>query len=216
MSNIVAMAIDQSPNHTGWAIGKPMDPKILFGKFPLPPWGDDEPARVYAYKLWLDGMLDRHGVTHLFYERPVPAAGLGKAVTYVPTRGANAGKVRARVVNQKDPNITDNQASVKTIIWLCAAEHRIPVNPIDVNHMRLHFIGRSSVPGLQGEAHTNELKSLAMKACAQAMLLPEDHNVAEAIGHLDFALSTLDRGHARKSLLRMERKINDLTYGREA
>lgn len=212
---IVAMALDQSPNNTGWAVGKPMDPKPLYGKFELSPWGNDEPLRILTYKRWLDGMLQRFAITHLFYEQPVAAMGLGKAQIYVPTRGANAGTTRARVVNQKDPRITDNQASVKTLIWLCAAERGIPVHPIDVNHMRQHAIGCKSIVGLHGDAHTKELKKRALAACSKAGLVVDDHNVAEAIWHLDFGLSTIDAGHAQQSLVRSRRAELGIWFGKE-
>jgi hypothetical protein len=44
--------------------------------------------------------------------------------------------------------------------------------------------------------------------------LVEDHNVAEAIGHLDFALSALDpRGHGMKSAVAARRTELNLWSG---
>lgn len=194
MSETVVMSLDQAPNNTGWALGRPCDPRPLFGKFELPPWGSDEPKRAAKLYLWLTGMIDKHGVTHLFYEKDVPRAGMGKAIMSAPKRG----KPRPIVVNTKDPAITLNQNAVIAVVWLAAELNGIPVAPIDVNAMRSRFIGTSHITGLQGEALTKELKQRAVKACAMRGWLVEDHNVAEALGHLDYALSVVDRRHAGK------------------
>lgn len=197
MTDIVAMALDQSPNNTGWAIGRPREKRPIYGKFGLPSWGHDEPARIAAFRDFLVDALTRHGVTHLFYELDVPAAGKGFAQIYTPKGGRYAGQTRARVVNSKDPAITRNQDAMTTVIWLVAHDKRIPVRPIDVGDMRERFIGCRSVPGLQGDAHRAELKKRALRACAMRGWLVEDDNVAEALGHLDFGLSSLDpKGHA--------------------
>lgn len=186
------MALDQSPNNTGWAIGKPGDPKPLFGKFDLKPWGDVEPERVKVFHLWLKDMLEKHSITHLFYELDVPRAGLGKAIMSTPKRGMP----RPIVVGTKDPAITRNQNAVIAIIWLSAALKSIPVSPIEVGEMRSRFIGTRHITGLQGDALTKEFKNRALKACAMRGWWVDDHNVAEALGHLDYALSVLDRKHA--------------------
>ncbi len=188
---IVVLALDQAPNHTGWAMGSPCDPRPLFGKFDLAPWGNDEPARVGMIFLWLQDMIEKFHVTHLFYELDVPRAGLGKAVMSSPKRG----QPRPIVVNSKDPAITRNQNAVIAMCWLAAWLQRIPVAPIDVGDMRAQFIGCRSVVGLKGDAQTAELKKMALKACAMRGWLVEDHNVAEALGHLDYALAALDRRH---------------------
>jgi hypothetical protein len=214
VTKIVAMALDQSPNHTGWAIGRPCDFKPLFGKFALPSWGDDEPDRLFDFFNWLNSKIKENGVTHLFCELPVPAAGKGFAQIYTPTRGKNAGQTRARVVNSKDPDIAENQNMMTGIIYVCSRLHGISVAPIDVGDMRQRFIGCRSIPGLQGEAHRNELKLRAVRACAMRGYIVEDHNVAEAIGHLDLALSFLDpRGHGMKSSVSARRTELNLWNG---
>lgn len=191
MSEIVAMALDQSPDNTGWAIGRPNDRRPLFGKFKLASWGIDEPKRVAAVYRWLTKMITEHGVTHLFYELDVPRAGIGKAIMSSPKRGAP----RPIVINSKDPAITRNQNAVIAMCWLAAELQGIPVAPIDVNAMRDRFIGLRHIPGLQGDHQRKELKRMAMKACAMRGWLVEDDDVAEALGHLDLGLSTLDRKH---------------------
>lgn len=188
MTDPVIMTLDQAPSNTGWAIGKLWDRKPIYGKLDLPPWGDDEPQRVKIFFRWLWKTLNDHGVTHLFYEKDVPNAGRGKAIMSTPKRGPS----RPIIVNQKDPAITLNQNACIAMIWYAAAEAGIPVQPIDVNDMRDRFIGTRRIPGLQGEAHTKELKLHALKACALRGWLVSDHNVAEALGHLDFAFSVVD------------------------
>jgi hypothetical protein len=208
--DVVAMALDQSPNHTGWAIGRPRDTKPLFGKFALPPWGNEEPARLYALFQWLRGMIRYHAVTHLFYELDVPAAGKGKGVI---VKGRN-GLSRAIVVNSKDPAILRNQNAIIAMIWLMEGVAKVPVAPIDVNRMRQRFIGCQSVPGLQGESQRSELKKMALKACAMRGYIVEDDNVAEAIGHLDFGLSSLDpKGHGAWSSISARRTELNLWNG---
>lgn len=195
------MALDQSPNHTGFCIAKPMEQKPVFGKFALPSWGKEEPDRVFRFWTWLNVMIVKYGVTHLFYEKDVPSSGLGKGKIVTPQRGKYAGQTRAIVVNGKDPSITLHQNILIGLIWLAGRVMNVKVNPIDVNMMRDHFIGCRSVVGLQGDAHRNELKSLAVKKCAMLGLLVEDDNVAEAIGHWDYGLSCIHVSHGQNPLI---------------
>jgi hypothetical protein len=191
-SDIVAMALDQSPNNTGWAIGCPFSTRPLYGKFDLPPWGTDEPKRVHAAFVWLQSMVEQHRVTHIFYELDVPRAGLGKAIMSRPKRGVS----RPIVINQKDPAITRNQNALIAVIWLVAAINGIPVAPIDVLDMRERFVGTRHITGLHGDALTREWKNMALKACSMRGWIVSDHNVAEALGHLDYAHSVINRKHA--------------------
>jgi hypothetical protein len=195
MADIVVMALDQAPENTGWAIGRPRDNKPLFGKFRLPPWGQDEPARMLAFHNFLTRSITTHGVTHLCYEVVPRGVTLGKAYTYTKKRGPDAGQIKAGVRHGERVEISDNQKALIGHVWFLCALHKIQCSKQEVSDARRHFIQCVRVAGLQGDAHTKELKCMAMKACAARGWVVENHDVAEALMHLDFKLTSIDKGH---------------------
>jgi hypothetical protein len=175
--DIIAMALDQSLRATGWALGKPMA-KPQFGLFEMGSWRDVEGRRMFEFSTWLHDMVKRHAVTGLFYEAPVEFQKSFKDFT---------------VTSQQSMQI----GAINMVAYSCA----IPVWEIDVNQMRERFIGHTKAPPglvLNGSGR-DWLKHKAVAECAKRGWFTDDHNVAEALGHLDFALSTLSKRHASQS-----------------
>lgn len=168
---IVALALDQSPLATGWACGVPGDPKPAFGLFPLRKWGDDEGARLCQFEDWLTASIRDRRVTHLFYEAPVD-------------------------MKLKSFDVTSKQNMQIGTIQVAAHRCRIPVAQVTPNDWRKRFLGVTKPVGVTGDMVRPELKRMAMKACALRGWWCEDDNVAEALGILDYALSTLSHRHA--------------------
>ena len=194
--DIAVMSFDQSPLHTGWAIGWPRDNSPLFGEFSLPTWGHEQEARQEAVFDFCMEMFARFSVTHVTTEEPVPAAGMGTAQHFIPKRGKNAGTLQARVVNQKDPDIEANQTLVRGAIWLAARKSKISVTQQSINDVRTFFNGRSRVAGLTGEIHTSELKQDSLNRCTRlGYVVGKNDNIAEAIAHLHYRLHSLDKHH---------------------
>ncbi len=81
------------------------------------------------------------------------------------------------------------------------AAHRcgVPVQQVTPNSWRSRFLGVTKPVGVTGKAVRPELKRMALKACALRNWYVDDDNVAEALGILDFGLSTLSRQHAGKT-----------------
>lgn len=172
-ADIVVLALDQSPTATGWAVGRPLEVKPSYGLFALPPWGDDEGHRICSFEDWLTTKIKSAGVTHLFYEAPVD-------------------------ISFKRFDITIKQGAQIGYIWGTAYRcGKIPVAEIPVDSWRSRFLGTTKAPpGLKGDNARQALKQMALKACAMRDWLVDDDNIAEALGLLDFALSTLSQRHA--------------------
>lgn len=174
----MAMALDQSPNATGWAMASPNDPRPRFGVFTLPPWRDEEGPRLCAFEDWLSDHIRKNGVSHLFYEAPVD-------VPYIAGRPA-----------PKSFDVTSKQNQQIGAIAMAAHRCNVPVAQVTANDWRRRFLGVTKPVGITGKAVRPELKRMALKACALRGWYVDDDNVAEALGILDFGLSTLSRKHA--------------------
>jgi hypothetical protein len=186
---ITALALDQSPRHTGWAIGSPNDPRPKWGALKLKPWGDDEGERLLEFYNWLTAtILDNH-ISHVFYESP-----------FIPGHG--------------NFHSIEPQFFLIGTINLVAAQFETPVAQVPMQSWRSRFLGTSKAPpGLKGDAGRKALKEMALKACAIRGWLVEDDNIAEALGILDYGLSTLDRKHAGKADILFRRQELKLWNG---
>ena len=86
----------------------------------------------------------------------------------------------------------------------------------DVNAMRERFIGHTKPPpGLVlGGSGRDWLKQKAVVECCRRGWATDDHNVAEALGHLDFGLSVLSKRYAGKSDVIFRRNDLDISIKR--
>lgn len=170
----VVLALDQSPTATGFAIGQPCESRPRFGVFRLPPWNNNEGERLLAFETWLLATIAQHGVTNVFYEAPV-----------------EMGSIKSAEIDSKQKALI---GCIQTNTY--RALKREPPQ-VFVASWRSRFLGTTKAPpGLtRPEQRRAELKRMALKACAMRGWLVEDDNAAEALGILDFALSTLDRKH---------------------
>lgn len=172
---ITALALDQSPLSTGWAVGHPNDTKPLWGVLKLKQWGDAEGERLVEFNEWLTKTIAENGVTHLFYEAP-----------FLP-RHLNFHSI-------------EPQFFLIGHINYVAACREIPVQQVAMQSWRSRFLGTTKAPpGLKGDVARKELKQMALRACALRGWLVDNDNAAEALGILDFGLSTLDRKHAGRA-----------------
>lgn len=187
--SIRAMALDQSPRKTGWAIGSPGEATPKYGLYEMPAWADHEGERSLAFQEWIFGMITSNGVTDVFLEAPVEH---GKWM--------------------KSFKVTQSQAyQFGGALSMTYAALRKEALEIDVNEMRKRFIGTSAPPpGLKGDHGRAWLKQAAIKACAMRGWIVEDDNVAEALGHLDYGLSTLSKRHAGKSDIIFNRSAHQI------
>jgi hypothetical protein len=170
-AQIVAMGIDQSPTSTGWAIGRPSNEKPKYGLFELERWGDLEGARLCKFEDWLSTTLKENDVTHVFYEAPVNIA-------------------------MKSFDITSKQSMQIGAIHMAAFRCRTKILQVTPLDWRKRFLGFTKPVGVTGDKVRPELKKLAVKACVQRGWYIESDDVAEALGILDFGLSTLSHKHA--------------------
>jgi hypothetical protein len=186
-AQIVAMGIDQSPTSSGWAIGSPSNDKPKYGLFELERWGDFEGARLCKFEDWLIATVKENSVTHIFYEAPVNVA-------------------------MKSFDITSKQSMQIGAIHMAAFRCRTSISQVTPNDWRKRFLGFTKPVGITGDKVRPELKRLAVKACAQRGWYIESDDVAEALGILDFGLSTLSHRHAgsRDPLFRRAEWQNDV------
>ncbi len=184
-SDIIALALDQSPTSTGWAIGKPCDTKPKYGLYPMDRWGDEEGQRLCQYEEWIIATIKEHRITHLFYESPVQVR---------PKIIYKNGK--AILLNVKSFEVVEKQLEQLGAIHMAAHRAGVHIEQITPASWRMRFIGKTSVPGLSGDALRKELKFMAVKACALRGWYIESDDVADSLGLLDFGLSTLSQKHA--------------------
>lgn len=144
----------------------------MFGIFELPSWGDHEGKRLCDFEDWLKNQIITLGVTHLFYEAPADYD--FKSFDVTSKQNMQIGKIHSAAYRCKIP----------------APEQVTP------NDWRKRFLGCTKPVGVTGKAVRPELKRMALKACALRNWFVDDDNIAEALGILDFGLSTLDRKHA--------------------
>lgn len=176
----VALALDQSPTATGWAIGRPNGPKPVFGVYRLPPWGKDEGPRLASYERWLTELVREYRVTALYYEAP-----------FLP--------------RHHDATAIKPQLFVIAIINLVAAKLKLDIAEVRIDDWRKWAFGYCRIAGMKGDAARKEWKRLALVKCLKNNLLVEDDNAAEAALILDFGLSDADRKHRRTSDIRHRR-----------
>lgn len=172
------MALDQSLRATGWAIGAPCCRKPVWGLFELPSWHEREGERQAAFEDWLRHMIKSHAITHVYFEAPVGYDKWQKSFDTTMNQGAQNG-------------------AIDTISFRCGVD----AFKTDVNAMRARFIGHTKPPpGLVLNGSGREwLKQKAIEECASRGWFTYDHNEAEALGHLDYALSMLSKRHASQS-----------------
>jgi hypothetical protein len=164
-----ALALDQAPRATGWAFGEIMEKKPTYGLFKLDSWNEAEGARMHLFYEWLNGLIRLKGITHLFYEAPVNYGHMPKNFDVTVSQGMQIG-------------------CIELVAYRCNLE----TYKIDVTAMRKRFFGTSKGP-------RDWLKEQAVRACHMRGWYVDDDNVAEALGLLDFGLSSLSKQHAGAS-----------------
>lgn len=178
--DIVALALDQSPTATGWAVGRPLGPKPVFGTYRLPAWRDDEGARLASFERWLTDLAREYRVTNVYYEAP-----------FLP-RHSNADAIKP-------------QLFLIGLINLVAAKLKLDVAEVPIDAWRKWAFGYCRIPALKGDAARKEWKRLAKVRCLKNNLLVEDDNAAEAALILDYGLSDADSSHRRNANIRHRR-----------
>lgn len=171
----LALALDESPNATGWAVGSTEGERPTWGVFRQLPWRDDEPERLAQFRDWLVETARYHGVTHLFYESPIDPRGLSFIKSF---------------------DTTAKQSMQIGIILMVAHDLKLTVAQVPIDSWRSRFMGATKVPGLKGDHARKELKLMALKACALRGWYVEENDAADALGVLDYGLATLSRKYA--------------------
>jgi len=172
MKDVVALALDQSPTATGWAIGRPDGSKPAFGTYRLPTWKDAEGERMLVYERWLTHLVAEYRVTNLYYEAP-----------YLP--------------RHSDADAIMPQLHVIGVITLVAARMKVDIAKVPIDAWRKQAFGYCRLPVLKGDAARKEWKRMAKVVCLKRNLLIEDDNAAEAVLILDFGLADADPHYSR-------------------
>lgn len=177
---IVALALDQSPTATGWAIGRPNGPAPAFGTYRLPPWGNDEGARLVSYERFLVKQITDYRVTNIYYEAPY-------------------------IASHNDIHAIQPQFFVIALINLVGARLGVDVAQVRIDDWRKWTYGFCKIPAMKGDAARKEWKRMAKVVCAKADLYCETDDEAEACLILDYGLSDADHKHRRNSGIRQRR-----------
>lgn len=171
-ADIVALALDQSPMATGFAIGRPNGSKPVYGTYRLPSWKDAEGDRMVNYERWLTQLACEYRVTNLYYEAP-----------FLP--------------RHSDADAILPQIHVISVVTLVAAKLKIDIAKVPIDAWRKQAFGFCRLPVLKGDAARKEWKRMAKVLCLKRNLLIEDDNAAEAVLILDYGLGDADASHSR-------------------
>lgn len=88
------------------------------------------------------------------------------------------------------------QFGLTAVIMGTCEELGLPHYQVPIHSWRKRFIGTAkALPGLKGHRATKWFKDQAIAACCKRGWLVDDHNAAEALGILDYALCTCDRSY---------------------
>lgn len=176
-----ALALDQAPVNTGWAVGSPDSRPPVWGRWRLRPWGDDEGVRLNEFEDRLIGLIEKYRVTHVFREQVYPI---------IP-------KGRHDKKTWRNYETREQQTGVVMAIASVCARRKIPLMQVLIADWRMRFIGCTSIPGLQGDAAREELKRRAQAECNKRGWWVDNPDAAEACGILNFALC-LDARYERR------------------
>ncbi len=172
----VVMGIDPSGS-LGWAIGNNGMKRPHFGLLPLPAGRSDDGLACSALARWLNERIDEHGISHFFYEEPLLPPG---------------SSLRSRLVIFK----------IDGIIEMVGHDRRIGVFEAGISDWRKRFIGTNRAPpSFQHPkgASTQWFKQRAIEEAAKRGWLTDDHNVAEALGIMDYGLCCIDRSYVSQT-----------------
>lgn len=184
-----ALALDQAPVNTGWAVGSPDSTKPVWGNWRLQSWSDEtEGLRINQFEDRVISLIEKYRVTHIFYEALYP------------------------IISPRDFAVRENQAKVVGAIESVAARRKLKVGKIVIADWRMRFIGRTKpLPGLKGDAGREDLKRAAMTACVKRGWWVDQPDAAEALGILNYGLGVLDQNyeHRDNPLMRRAQTAED-------
>lgn len=182
------LALDQAPTNTGWAVGSPDSRPPVWGHWRLQPWGKDEGVRLNQFEDKVIGLIEKYRITHVFYEKLYP------------------------IIQPRDFAVRENQAKVVGQIESRCARLGLPCYDVIIADWRMRFIGRTKpLPGLKGDAGSEDLKRAAMAACAKRGWYCDQPDAAEALGILNYGLGMLDQTyeHRDNPLMRRQQSAAD-------
>lgn len=176
MSEVKAIALDQAPVNTGWAVGSPDSRPPVWGHWRLQSWTDEtEGLRLNQFEDRLISLIEKYRITHVFYEALYP------------------------IITPRDFAVRENQAKVVGAINSIANRRNLKCGKVIIADWRMRFIGRTKpLPGLKGDAGREDLKRAAMVACVKRGWYCDQPDAAEALGILNFGLSVLDQNYEHR------------------
>lgn len=184
-ADIVALALDQSPTATGFAIGRPNGSKPVFGTYRLPSWKGVEGERLASYERWLMGLISEYRVTNVYYEAP-----------FLPSHS--------------DADAIKPQLFLEGLINLVSARLTTDVAKVPIDAWRKEAFGFCRLPVFKGDAARKEWKRMAKVLCLKRGHMVEDDNAAEALLILDYGLGDADANHSRN--LRLNGRRAELAH----
>lgn len=190
---LCVLAIDCAMNTSGWAVGNATAARPAWGVYNTERWCKQNSGRELArWREWLDGMLAEHQFNAIAIEQVFVDVSSAQAFNFSGTQA---------------------QMMLSGILFEWAFQHAIPVHEVSIDDWRAHFLGFNRRPRDSGKKG-DFWKALAMKVAAQRNWFVEFHDSAEALGILDYTLSTLDQGYRHRTAAIRGRQELDRTLGR--
>lgn len=140
---------------------------------------DDPGQRLVEWRDWLEATFAEHDVKMIVHEQLIVVPG-----------------------KQFDFNHVIPNAQKHGIMWEVASRHHIRVpKPLSPAKWRARFIGQARAPAsiTRSEARTSWLKDQAIKACVDRCWYVTEHDEADALGMLDFAMAAVDQDYRHRT-----------------
>jgi len=173
------LAVDQSATSTGWAHLTKGQNTPTWGRLTLPPWKDQEGARLWAWFTWLGKMATDLKITHLVLES-----------TFIPMHNED---LTQRIAQYGQIGMAD------AVAHLCTTERGqvVDFSVVSPGQWRKAFLGSADAPkGLVKHQRRAWLKDKAVTECHKRGWLVENNDSADALGILAYACGAIDPAFA--------------------
>lgn len=172
------LSLDLSKTRTGWALWHPEWQRPLSGSWVL----DSSPdgRTFHSLHAKMDGLLQQHGFSDIFYEQPINHT--------------------LRMRGKTNVHAIELALGLTAHVQSFAYARRCASHAVHIDTWRLDFVGRPEIARIKDAAAakkkevgrhvstTDDLKAATIARCRQLGLAPQSDDEADAVGILQYAI----------------------------
>jgi hypothetical protein len=182
---ISAIAFDQAPSNTGWAFTTDDEEEMIrFGTISMSDYGSDDQRMMRDLRKELVTLFGWFKPQFAFFEQIV----INEKHIHLPT--------------------TYRQFAVASVIQFVAMDHQCHCELVEIARWRKRFLGRTNAPKLDRKRSGSRdwLKQAAVTECARRNIYVKNDHEAEAIGILEYGLSSKSPAYRYRTKYEAQRK----------